>query len=181
MARTRKIDKIDELILGVMSGEIVDTNVNVYWRDKDKEAGQRNYNVNSGSVEQIAEAVNRAAGCAMCHNRNLWDYKLPTLRYHIGKLKDMGYLRQSGVSGWGRSYSYTVVTDEQKLERETQKRKNVFRKEFEQDMKEMLSSVGVTFNEYPIINLHGFIEVKASDLARILKENYSFENEEQLA
>jgi len=41
----------------------------------------------------------------------------------------------------------------------------------------MLTAVGIRVDEDAYIDRHGDIEVNAADLARILRENYSFESE----
>ena len=178
MARTRKIDKLDEIILGIMSGKFRDTRVRKWWSNADKDVGSREYCANGSSVDNIGESVNHFAGVAESYDTKMWEHKLPTIRYHIQKLVKLGHLRRTGNAGWGKSYNYSIVTDEQKQEKESMQKQREFRARFAKDLQAMLTAVNVeTDGDSVYVDQYGMIEVKASDLARLLRENYTFETE----
>jgi predicted transcriptional regulator len=168
MARTRKIDAIDEAILGILSGERKNTDQSyTYWSDSDKEAGEKQYYSTGGdNVDHIWMDLNAETGQV---------HKKATIRYRLGKLVDMGRIDRRGICGWGRSYIYVYVTDAERQEKARKQANARFRADFTEDIKAMLASVGIRVAEYESVDEHGDIVVNASDLARVLRENYSFE------
>jgi len=170
MARTRRIDDVDQKILGLLNGQTRKTNQDKgYWTEKEKKRGYRYYySHTSGDVKQVVRDLEEAYGEV---------YKLPTIRYRLDKLVDMGEIERTGNCGWGRSYTYRYITDEVRLERAKKKANAKFREEFASDLRDMLTAVGIRVDEDAYIDRHGDIEVNAADLARILRENYSFESE----
>jgi DNA-binding MarR family transcriptional regulator len=168
MARTRKIDELDQIILDLMGGKIRDTNVRKWWSDEDKKTGYRKYYANGCSIETIADTLREATGDKV---------KLPTVRYHIGKLVDMGYIKRTGNAGWGRSYNFSLVTDEEKAEKLFQKHLTERRNAFGEELTAMLAAVGITREDGFRVDRWGDVEIKATDLAKLLQENYTFETE----
>jgi len=161
MARTRKIDNIDEMILGIMSGDLTHNDA-------------KYFSASGADIECIAADLNQHEG-AEPHNKRSYVHQPPTVRYHIRKLQDMGYLRQRGVCGWGRSYTYHYITDEERKQNALQLAQAKFRDSFADDLTDMLTAVGVETTDGYGIDRYGMIEVKATDIARLLRENYSFE------
>jgi len=164
MGRTRKMDEIDKLILGTMSGEIKDTDVEGWWNPEDKKRGSREWIVNGTSIDTIAYVLGKMGKSV----------KTPTVRYHIAKLVDMGYLKRVGAPGWGKSYRYFIVTEKEKQEKISEEKDINFREKFTNDLVAMLEAVNVKTDKWVGIGTDGMIEVNAKDLAHLLRENYAF-------
>lgn len=142
MARTRKIDELDQVILDIMKS------------------------LHSPSLKDIVYEVNLAT---------MKNHKEPTIRYRLEKLRKMGEIRRKGICGWGKSYGYQYITDEDRVRIAKEMAAKKMRMAFSEDLKAMLKAVGISICEYANIDRDGDIEVNAKDLARILRENYEFE------
>jgi DNA-binding Lrp family transcriptional regulator len=169
MARTRRIDDIDKEILGLLSGETRITDIDSgHWWDYEKERGYKFYSSKDhGDVKTVKEDLERVTGER---------HKLATIRYRLSKLEEMGQIRRTGNCGWGRSYSYVYITDEERKQKAKKQAEREFRASFYESLKAMLESVNVEVPEWGSIDNDGMVEVRARDLARLLRANYDFED-----
>jgi len=104
MARTRRIDDVDQKILGLLNGQTHKTNQDKgYWTEKEKKRGYRYYySHTSGDVKQVVRDLEEAYGEV---------YKLPTISYRLDKLVDMGEINVPGiVVGVAHTHIATLLT-----------------------------------------------------------------------
>jgi len=151
------------MILDLLSGETKDFDVCGYWNEKDKANGYRSM-VEEGqgrSIQTIKLYLD-----TICTEEKIKKIQEPTIRYHVNKLVSIHLLNMSGSCGWGKSYLYSFVTEEERIKRADRKVAQKNRADKSKVLHEMLEALDIKYECG--IDSYDNIEVNADDLIRVI-------------
>lgn len=107
-----------------------------------KDGETYNWSVDGSDIKRLTQYVNAAMGCKM-YDEDTWFYNEPSIRNRIKKLEEANIVKRSGSAGWGKSYRYYLVTEEEKKAAKERKKLRRKMEALEKKLQTKLMNTGV--------------------------------------